>query len=558
MTIPDSISIRCTGGKRPSTILTTSRSSTRTSIPLSYLCVAPPLSLSPPYLLSQAGLFSAVSSAFVIDVYSKLQPDPNDQSAALLRAILLTLNHSAIPNESPVAPPVQQYPPSEIVTATGLLYASLLISLLAAFVAMLGKQWLNRYLRHAGGSMVERCGDRQRKHDGLQKWPFHMFVESLPVMLQIALLLLTSGICRYMVSINTPIAYTLITLTGLGVVFYIGIVIAGASSYECPFQTPGSVPLRSLWAKVRPYFIPAVLPIATALRTLGVAFWSCILNHLSLVGARRQFKIIQRGLLRLLQTGLNICRSSHHSHLPTTQEISLLPGARQTIPWFAPNELVTIQTRNSDDVRCVSWVLRNITDPEALDAAIRLAGTIRWFEDGIHTGPPYGIIVSTFHACFGSDRGVYPASRDRAYHSGRAILWIHTLAVCKSEEFASMFPLPSTQYTAPTSDHDLTHILCATRITGGLGVIYSVESLPFGQGVTPSHLEWMSNLLLHLSWAVQAASSDVNPSVHFTGDLGIPLGARLNCFLACCNLLGSPVGEEVLKIEDKSCGICCI
>ena len=113
-------------------------------------------------------MFSAVSSAFVIDIYSKLQPDPSDQTAALLRVILLTLNHSAIPNETPTVPTIPQNPPSEIVTATSLLFASLLLSLLAAFIAMLGKQWLNRHLRHAGGSMVERCGDRQIKCDGLQ------------------------------------------------------------------------------------------------------------------------------------------------------------------------------------------------------------------------------------------------------------------------------------------------------------------------------------------------------------------------------------------------------
>ena len=62
-----------------------------------------------------------------------------------------------------------------------------MMSLLAAFVAMLGKQWLNRYLRTSGGSVIERCGDRQRKCDGLETWPLHFFVESLPVMLQVAL-----------------------------------------------------------------------------------------------------------------------------------------------------------------------------------------------------------------------------------------------------------------------------------------------------------------------------------------------------------------------------------
>lgn len=35
--------------------------------------------------------------------------------------------------------------------------------------------------------MVERYGNRQRKCNGLETWPFRMFVESLSIMLQIAL-----------------------------------------------------------------------------------------------------------------------------------------------------------------------------------------------------------------------------------------------------------------------------------------------------------------------------------------------------------------------------------
>jgi hypothetical protein len=116
---------------------------------------------------------------------------------------------------------------------------------------MLGKQWLNRYLRNSGGSMIERCGDRQRKCDGLEKWPLHFFVESLPMMLQAALLLLACGLCRYMWSINASVARTLIGLTGLGVGFYVAIVIAGMSSYACPFQTPVSTALHGSWRKAR-------------------------------------------------------------------------------------------------------------------------------------------------------------------------------------------------------------------------------------------------------------------------------------------------------------------
>ena len=130
------------------------------------------------------------------------------------------------------------------------MYVSLIISLLAAFIAMLGKQWLNQYLRNSGGSMIECCGDCQRKCDGLEKWPLHFSVESLPVVLRVALLLLACGLCRHMCSINSSVAFTLISLTGLEVAFY-DAVITGMSSYACPFQTPASTALRGLWKGVR-------------------------------------------------------------------------------------------------------------------------------------------------------------------------------------------------------------------------------------------------------------------------------------------------------------------
>jgi len=113
----------------------------------------------------------------------------------LVSAILLTLNRSAILGDTSAVPPVQGDPPSEIVTVTCLMYANLMISLLATFVAMLDKQWLNRYPRNSGGSMIERCGDRQRKCDGLEKWSLHFFVEGVPITLQAALLLLACSLC---------------------------------------------------------------------------------------------------------------------------------------------------------------------------------------------------------------------------------------------------------------------------------------------------------------------------------------------------------------------------
>ena len=38
-----------------------------------------------------------------------------------------------------------------------------------------------------------------------------------------------------------------------------------------------------------------------------------------------------------------------------------------------------------------SGIFRNITDPEALDAAIRLTGMIQWFDDGINVDLAYDL-----------------------------------------------------------------------------------------------------------------------------------------------------------------------
>ena len=449
------------------------------------------------------------------------------------------------------------------------MYASLLISLLAAFVAMLGKQWLNRYLRHVGGSAIERCGDRQRKCDGLEKWPFHLFVESLPVMLQVSLLLLACGLCRHMWSINTSIASVLITLTALGILFYFGITIAGTSSYECPFQTPTSIALCSLWKNIGP-------PLTTALFStiaIGISLYKTLLQSPVIKALHYPSSLslpveqhtpleptLQSSPLLTLWEDIQcqiLCialRFPQTSPLLTILEDS--PIAINTSQWLEPVTLVTLQGTDAGDVRCVSWILKNITDPEALDAAIRLVVMIQWFEDGLHTEPPYDLIISTFLACFDSAGKVYPGLRDRALYSVRAILWIHIHAMCISEEFASRFPLPVIHHHLEILDDDLSGLLiiCMGCDTNNFYQwLYRVSPRN-----TPVHLQWTSDAFLHLSWAKR----NTPKVLHFTHFYiisrdwkYIPLNAALNHLLTWCGILGWPIEKEVLGIHDKSCNI---
>jgi hypothetical protein len=132
-----------------------------------------------------------------------------------------------------------------------ILYASLATSLIAAFLAMLGKQWLNRYdSSDMRGSATERGQNRQRKLDGIVAWYFNYVMESLPLMLQAALLLSSCAISRYLWEISTIVASVVLCTTSFGALFYLSIIIAGAAFENCPYQTPGSLALRYLWPKV--------------------------------------------------------------------------------------------------------------------------------------------------------------------------------------------------------------------------------------------------------------------------------------------------------------------
>ena len=77
-------------------------------------------------------------------------------------------------------------------------------------------------------------------------------------------------------------------------------------------------------------------------------------------------------------------------------------------------------------------------------------------------------------------------------------------------------------------------------------------------GTTHPHLQWISSILLHLSWATQNRPSfDLNfsNSVLLVVNASTPMDVVSDLLLMCCNLLGSSIGKDVLKIQDKSYGI---
>ena len=190
-----------------------------------------------------------MTSAFIVDINQQLRPDPNEETSALLRVLIYKFDNTTFGGSTPTVPSWPG-PSRTIVQVQSILFLSLAASLFSALLAMLGKQWLNRYIYvDVRGSAIERSQHRQLKMNGIVKWCFEYVLGSLPIMLQFSLLLLGCALSRYLWTMDATVAAFVVGVTSFGVLAYVLIVIMGTFSKSCPYQTPASHFIRYLWRK---------------------------------------------------------------------------------------------------------------------------------------------------------------------------------------------------------------------------------------------------------------------------------------------------------------------
>jgi Family of unknown function (DUF6535) len=72
-----------------------------------------------------------------------------------------------------------------------LIYPSLAVSVIASLLAAIAKLWLIRYSRRvaSSGTPYERAIRRQETYDGVVAWRLKEIIESLPILISIAVVL---------------------------------------------------------------------------------------------------------------------------------------------------------------------------------------------------------------------------------------------------------------------------------------------------------------------------------------------------------------------------------
>lgn len=207
----------------------------------------------------QAALFSAVVTAFVIESYKELSPDSSDPSTELLRQLVLI--HTPLEKREAVlrlATNTSSIDQGAAVRINCFWFASLLVSLSTAFLAILAKQWVNNINDFMESSPQLRGLQRQHRLSSCIKWKLGIWLEMLPVFLHIALLLFFIGLVEFTSSINNSLYIVTITIVALTGAVYIVTHFLSLTIISCPYKTSLTISMLTLQDFVMPRFCAAV------------------------------------------------------------------------------------------------------------------------------------------------------------------------------------------------------------------------------------------------------------------------------------------------------------
>lgn len=172
---------------------------------------------------TQAGLFSAVVTAFIIESYQKLQPDSGDQTVALLLQIsqqLATMQNATAVVTLASASDSSFVPSSSDVRINIFWFISLVLSLTVALVGIVTLQWLREHQRYDKDlNSKQRLAIYHARSQGLHRWFVPQIFATLPLLLQLALVLFFVGLLDFLIAIRTEVAIPVGIALGIPILF---------------------------------------------------------------------------------------------------------------------------------------------------------------------------------------------------------------------------------------------------------------------------------------------------------------------------------------------------
>ena len=392
-----------------------------------------------------------------------MRPDYNQMSFTVLTMLLNTT--SGIPNQLP--PPTWSGPSPLLVQVQSILFASLLSALLAAFLAMLGKQWLNL---HVEGSFIDRNHHREQKMRGMITLRFKFIMEFLPLTLQASLLLLGYALARYLWDTSHTVSLVISVFTAVGVVLYLLIVVLGTSSRTSPFQTPVSVTIRAI-----------------------LDFYQKDINGV-LEAVRNLFRFTRS------QTGLIF----HRQQLPTPS---------------IPSDIDDQDSEVRAELSCILTMFKMTKAPDSVEAIMAYITEIVW-DDRFKSVPLLPVYQALRESLFRSADGKVsprPGARDRALWSAKALLHLYNQRRCIHRLDATLanqvefidHPNRPLKHDEFDKDFDLRSTFYIVDWTFG-----AQPEIPWSElRLSEPHHRWLAHMLRYRTWDVLSAGKKLPDDV---------------------------------------------
>ncbi|KAK7038439.1 hypothetical protein R3P38DRAFT_2697106 [Favolaschia claudopus] len=206
-------------------------------------------------MLIFAGLFSAVLTAFLIESYKTLNPDPDDLTILLLTRISEQIAASANGNASNIPPPLELNdggPTRAALACNALWFLSLGLSLSCALIATLLEQWAREFLHRTDihSAPVIRARIFSFLYYGLRRFNMHAVVDIIPLLLHLSLLLFFSGLVAFLAPVNTGIAIIAAIMLFVIATTYSVLTVFPLRYLDSPYRTP----LTGMFWKLFQYF----------------------------------------------------------------------------------------------------------------------------------------------------------------------------------------------------------------------------------------------------------------------------------------------------------------
>jgi len=187
-------------------------------------------------------LFAAFLSAFLLFTITQLQPDSIDISKDILLHISLQLSNSSVP---PYVEPEFNIS-LNVATINVLLFMSLALILIDAYLAMLTKSWLRDFDRNFKSSNVpkERATAREMRFQGLKRYKLSKVVTLLPLLIQASLILFCIALVTLLFNFHHPTAYSTLIILAVGFCFQFSVTVISVLDINAPFASPVSRALK--------------------------------------------------------------------------------------------------------------------------------------------------------------------------------------------------------------------------------------------------------------------------------------------------------------------------